>query len=247
MCLHVSLYLSVVENIFPWTVLPQSGPNYSRAKKSILPCFLVVHFKLVFLTYSRPTRHTPMPLIHSQSTMAASKDINICIFKPLKCDTSSTDGYLSAHLEGPNVHGSGKSSDRLDVPLGSLILTAWALLLKYYLATDLVSFASSGIEHVISDARDDKDKCGSISQGNGTFEDLIHSLEIEDDELVSNIIRRIRGPATQRSSTPELLSCVNTMILYGSPKMNVMHRGMVGNSVVSIKIRRRSKHTQNSL
>ncbi|RFU24984.1 hypothetical protein B7463_g11356, partial [Scytalidium lignicola] len=148
--------------------------------------------------------------------MAVQKEIPICTFKPLRCDDAvSTDSRLSAHLEIANINGSGRRNFNHDIPFNSLFLTAWALLLKYYLATDLISFASSGIRCAASIATEHEDnKFCSNPYDKGAVEDLIHSLEIADCDPISDIFKRVQEPVTQRPFDSALLPCINTLLLY---------------------------------
>jgi hypothetical protein len=59
-------------------------------------------------------------------------------------------------------------------------------------------------------------------------EDLVHSLEIGDHDIIANVVRRIREPATQRRANKKSLSSINTMVLYLPRGEAAAHHGAIG-------------------
>lgn len=145
--------------------------------------------------------------------MAAQKETYVCIFKPLRSDTVSKEGRLSAHLETPNLNWPGRCCLR-HVPFSCLTLTTWALLFKHYLATDFVSFASSGTACAARATAQDEDEPRNRAYERGVSEEVIHSLEIADHDTISDVVRRVQGSATQQRLDPALLPYINTMLMY---------------------------------
>jgi hypothetical protein len=140
--------------------------------------------------------------------MAMSQNINICVFNPLRSSNSPVDGHVSAHIDTEIVN----TAERQDALLSSLTLTAWGLLLKYYMATDLVSFASSRMKYLdIVPGDDDSDpqdgafdKCAS--------QDWIHNLEIGDGDRICSIIQDFQKPTSRHCVDAKLLPFINTIV-----------------------------------
>ncbi|KJZ75318.1 hypothetical protein HIM_05244 [Hirsutella minnesotensis 3608] len=140
--------------------------------------------------------------------MTTPDDVHICLFKPSRSDVVTEDRFISAHLDITNL----KSFENFQAPIKSLLLTGWALLLKNYLATHLISFASSH-PHEDEPAALAESDCENVRE-HGGYRELIHSLEVADYDSISEIVRRIHQPATQRTLDQTLLSFVNTMIFF---------------------------------
>ncbi|PFH62474.1 hypothetical protein XA68_13376 [Ophiocordyceps unilateralis] len=143
--------------------------------------------------------------------MATQGETNICIFHSLRSDglPAESPSRLSAHLEIGHENFKKRHDDEVHVPISSFILTAWALLLRTYLATKFISFASLGVDHGTSTlGKDGKPAC-RVSENA-----LVHSFEIEDRDTISDTLRRISEPNSQKRLNPALLSSFNTMLLH---------------------------------
>ncbi|RDA94597.1 hypothetical protein CP533_2465 [Ophiocordyceps camponoti-saundersi (nom. inval.)] len=137
--------------------------------------------------------------------MTTEREINICIFKPLRDDDlpAESPSRLSAHLDTPNI-----KCEEGDLPSSSFILIAWALFLKTYLATTAVSFLALGFHHDPS-----ADGATHIEASEGP---LVYSLDLEDHDTISDVLRRISSPTSRRQLNPTISSCFNTLLSYRS-------------------------------
>jgi hypothetical protein len=144
-----------------------------------------------------------------QRAMASQKDAHICIFGPLHCDISPKDGRLCTRLETPALALSVNN----EAPFSSLTLAAWALLLKTYLATDLISFSSSGVGYAAGSADGDAQDSHTTAHKADMSTDMVYSLEIADHDKIWDIVRRVQEPSTQRCLDPALWHCVNTILV----------------------------------
>jgi hypothetical protein len=154
--------------------------------------------------------------------MAAPREMNICIFKPLRSETPQVGGQLSAHVETKIVDSTG----RRQAPLSSLILTAWGILLKSYLATNLVSFASLGMKYLDTLVTEDGNDSQNDPFDEGASQDWIHTLEISDSDSICNVIKHFEESTSRHRFDTTLLQYVNTMILCHPRTTTPANKGM---------------------
>ncbi|PPJ54320.1 hypothetical protein CBER1_06125 [Cercospora berteroae] len=92
-----------------------------------------------------------------------------------------------------------------------LILSAWALLLRCYLATDLIAFAS------VRDADLKRNSAEAVEHGNRTNvlpASTTHSLEIPSQTSIQQLVKLLSDPSTEIQFCPQHLVHFNTVVVF---------------------------------
>ncbi|PIB01977.1 Nonribosomal peptide synthetase 1 [Cercospora beticola] len=144
--------------------------------------------------------------------MAAHSKINDCRFSIASSNESHSSSEDQIFRGGPKSSGGLITCYARDgISSTELILTAWALFLRSYLATDLIAFAS------VKDTRSDRTTIKQAGHGtNGQPEITTYSLEIPSQGSLRHVFELISNKSTGTPFDAEHLVHYNTMILFQS-------------------------------